>query len=126
MLRADESKIMQILLNLLSNAVKFTSPGGTIRVRARRYGDGGVEISMKDDGIGVADKHLAAIFERFRQVDSTLSRRFDGTGLGLPLARKMVELHDGTLRFDSKLGVGTKVTLVFPAERVIDLADAAQ
>ncbi len=98
----------------------------TVRVRARRHGDGGVEISVKDDGIGVADKHLAVVFEPFRQVDSALSRRFEGTGLGLPLAKKMVELHDGTLRFDSKLGVGTTVTQIFPADRVIDLADAAQ
>jgi PAS domain S-box-containing protein len=126
LLRADESKLKQILLNLLSNAVKFTSPGGTVRVRARRHGDGGIEISVKDDGIGVADEHRAVIFEPFRQVDSTLSRRFEGTGLGLPLAKKLVELHDGTLRFDSKLGVGTTVTLIFPADRVIDVADAAQ
>ncbi|MFP6741754.1 MAG: ATP-binding protein, partial [Alphaproteobacteria bacterium] len=126
LLRADESKIKQILLNLLSNAVKFTPPGGTVRVRARRHSDGGVELSVRDNGIGVAAENQAVVFEPFRQVDSTLSRRFDGTGLGLPLAKQMVELHDGTLRFESKLGVGTTVTLIFPADRVIDLADAAQ
>lgn len=126
LLRADESKIKQILLNLLSNAVKFTPPGGTVRVRAGRHSDGGVELSVRDDGIGVAAENQALVFEPFRHVDSTLSRRFDGTGLGLPLAKQMVELHDGTLRFERNLGVGTTVTLIFPADRVIDLADTAQ
>ena len=126
LIRADESKVKQILLNLLSNAVKFTPSGGTIRVRARRHRGGGLEISVKDNGIGIAGEDVALVFEPFRQVDSTLSRKFDGTGLGLPLVKKMNELHGGTVRIKSKLGAGTTVTVVFPADRVIDLANAAQ
>jgi signal transduction histidine kinase len=126
LLRADESKVKQMLLNLLSNAVKFTPQRGSIQVRARRHGDGGVEISVTDSGIGIANEDLATVFEPFRQVDSSLSRRFEGTGLGLPLVKKMIELHDGMMTIDSKLGAGTTVTLIFPAERVIDMANAAQ
>ena len=125
LLRADEGKVKQILTNLLSNAVKFTLPGGRVRIRARLV-DGGIEIAVKDTGIGIAPPDITLVLAPFGQVDSTLSRKFEGTGLGLPLVKSMIELHGGTLRLDSTLGVGTTVTVAFPAERVMGIADAAQ
>ena len=81
---------------------------------------------MKDTGIGIASQDIAMALEPFGQVDSALSRKFEGAGLGLPLVKSMIELHGGALRIDSTLGVGTTVTVAFPAERVRGIAAAAQ
>jgi signal transduction histidine kinase len=109
----DERKIKQVLLNLLSNAVKFTPEGGKVAVRALRA-DGGVEISVSDTGIGIAPEDQAAIFEEFRQVGSDYARKREGTGLGLALARRFVELHGGRLRVESEIGKGSTFTFSIP------------
>jgi signal transduction histidine kinase len=110
---ADERKFKQILLNLLSNAVKFTPDGGRISVRATRI-DGSAEIAVSDTGIGIAPADQEAIFEEFRQVGSDVVRKREGTGLGLTLTRKFVELHGGTVRVASELGKGSTFTFTIP------------
>jgi GAF domain-containing protein/anti-sigma regulatory factor (Ser/Thr protein kinase) len=109
----DERKIKQVLLNLLSNAVKFTPEGGQISLKASRR-DGAVEISVTDTGIGIAPEDQAAIFEEFRQVGSDDARKHEGTGLGLTLAKKFVELHGGRIRVESELGRGSTFTFTLP------------
>jgi len=117
-LHAEERALKQILLNLLSNAIKFTPDGGRISISASVPEDGGLELRVIDTGIGIAMEDTARAMSSFGQVDSRLERKYEGTGLGLTLARDLVELHDGTLRLDSEVGVGTTVTIRFPAERV--------
>ncbi|MEW5703861.1 MAG: ATP-binding protein [Pseudomonadota bacterium] len=115
--RADGIKVKQILLNLLSNAIKFTPKGGAVTVEIWRSPNGGLLISVKDNGIGIAAEDIPKALAPFGQVDSSLSRRYPGTGLGLPLTKKLVELHGGTLTLASAPDQGTKVTLWFPPER---------
>ncbi len=110
----DRQRVRQILLNLLANAVKFTvRDGGPIRVTARSSGDG-VEIAVSDSGIGIALKEQVRIFEEFTQVDRGPSRRLDGTGLGLALTKKMVEMVGGSIRVESALGLGSTFTVWLP------------
>lgn len=120
----DVRLLKQILLNLLSNAIKFTPEGGSITLTAGRdlgggLWGGGLWLSVQDTGIGIARQHHELVFEPFEQVDSIRSRRYPGTGLGLPIARKIVELHGGTLDLESALAEGTKITLRLPAARVL-------
>ncbi len=117
MLRVDLRRVRQVLLNVLGNAVKFTPAGGTIRITAARR-DAALIIAIVDNGIGIAPHDIPKALERFGQVDNSLARRYEGTGLGLPLSKRLMELHDGALEIDSALGVGTTVTLVFPAHRL--------
>ena len=105
----DERKIKQILLNLLSNAVKFTPEGGRIGIDARQA-DGGVEISVSDTGIGIAPEDQPKIFEEFRQVGADYAHKVEGTGLGLTLAKKFVELHGGKIWVESQVGKGSTFT----------------
>jgi signal transduction histidine kinase len=109
----DERKIRQILLNLLSNAVKFTPEGGRIGITAVPA-DGAVEISVSDTGIGIAPEDQDAIFEEFRQVGSDYARKREGTGLGLTLAKKFVELHGGKIWVKSEVGKGSTFTFTLP------------
>jgi signal transduction histidine kinase len=109
----DERKLKQILLNLLSNAVKFTPEGGRIRVTAQPT-DSGVEISVQDTGIGISPEDQAAIFEEFRQVGSDHAGKREGTGLGLALAKKFVELHGGKIWVQSEAGKGSTFTFTLP------------
>jgi signal transduction histidine kinase len=109
----DERKIKQILLNLLSNAVKFTPDGGRIGVRAGRV-EGGVEIAVSDTGIGIAPEDQAAIFEEFRQVGTDVIHKREGTGLGLALTKRFVELHGGRIRIESEPGKGSTFTCTLP------------
>ncbi|MBI4968501.1 MAG: PAS domain S-box protein [Rhodospirillales bacterium] len=118
-LRADPRRMKQILLNLLSNAVKFTPDGGTVTMRARRDEAGAMELSVADTGIGMDQAGIATALTKFGQVDSGLARRHEGTGLGLPLAQGLVELHGGTLTIASAKGVGTTVTVTLPASRIV-------
>jgi signal transduction histidine kinase len=122
-LRADRRRFRQILLNLLSNALKFTNLGGTVTVRVYRQAEGLV-MQVNDTGIGIAPQDFSKALEPFGQVDSSLARKYEGTGLGLPLTRQMVELHGGTLALDSVLGQGTCVTVNLPAWR-LNLGEAA-
>jgi signal transduction histidine kinase len=110
---ADERKVRQVVLNLLSNAVKFTPEGGRVAVGGARA-DGDVEISVSDTGIGIAQDEQEAIFEEFRQADSDYTRKREGTGLGLTLARKFVELHGGRIWVKSELGKGSTFTFTLP------------
>ncbi len=110
---ADERKLKQILLNLLSNAVKFTPDGGHVDVIARRE-PGRVVIAVRDTGIGIAPEDQAAVFEEFRQVGTDYTRKQEGTGLGLALARRFVELHGGHLTLESALGKGSTFTFDIP------------
>jgi signal transduction histidine kinase len=110
---ADERKVRQVVLNLLSNAVKFTPDGGRVAVDAT-WVDGGVEIAVSDTGIGIAPEDQAAVFEEFRQVGSDQSRKSEGTGLGLALARKFVELHGGRIWLTSEVGKGSTFAFTLP------------
>ena len=113
---ADERKVKQILLNLLSNAVKFTPEGGRVEVRAEAV-NGSIEVAVSDTGIGIAPEDQEAIFEEFRQVGSDYARKREGTGLGLSLTRRLVELHGGTVRVKSELGHGSTFTFTLPLSR---------
>ncbi len=119
-LMADERALKQIIINLLSNAIKFTPPGGKVTVRAGIAGDGGFRISISDTGIGMAAEDIATALTPFAQVESSFSHKQDGTGLGLPLVKSLVELHGGTLEIVSEPGVGTNVHAWFPAARIIE------
>ena len=123
-LRADERRVRQILINLLSNAVKFTQRGGTIRLIAY-VDEREFVVQVADTGIGMAKEDIPRALERFGQLDSDLNRKYEGTGLGLPLTKKLAELHGGRLEIESELCVGTKVTVAFPAERLIEQSAAA-
>ena len=109
----DERKIKQILLNLLSNAVKFTPEGGRVDVDAVSS-DGVVEISVSDTGIVIAPQDQETIFEEFRQVGTDYAQKREGTGLGLTLTRKFVELHGGKIWVESELGKGSTFTFTLP------------
>jgi len=113
---ADERKFRQIMLNLLSNAVKFTPDGGSVSVTAKPNEDS-VEISVADTGPGIAPEDHAAVFEEFKQVGSNSAHKAEGTGLGMPLAKRFVELHGGRIRLDSAPGQGATFTISLPLRR---------
>jgi len=117
-LTADRRRIKQILLNLVSNAVKFTPEGGRVTVQAGRDGNGDLVLSVRDTGIGIAPEDIPKVMERFGQVDSHLSRKHEGTGLGLPLSRQLAKLHGGDLTLASVPDQGTTVTITLPAARL--------
>jgi signal transduction histidine kinase len=112
-IKGDERKVKQVLLNLLSNAVKFTPEGGQVGVQAR-LADGFAEISVTDTGVGIAPEDHEAVFEEFRQVGSDYAKKHEGTGLGLTLSRRFVELHGGKIWVKSQLGEGATFTFTLP------------
>ena len=109
----------QILLNLLSNAVKFTLDGGEVRVSSFLK-NGGLVITVSDTGIGIAAGDIPKVMTSFGQVDSKVSRKYEGSGLGLPLAKHLVELHGGTLTLESQVDVGTTVSIILPSSRIVE------
>jgi signal transduction histidine kinase len=111
---ADKRKLKQILSNLLGNAVKFTPGGGSVTLSVRREPSRGCVIRVEDTGIGIAPEDIAKALSPFGQIDSDLSRKYEGTGLGLPLSKAFAEQHGGGLQLESKLGGGTRVTVVIP------------
>jgi two-component system sensor histidine kinase/response regulator len=119
---ADPTKLQQILINLLSNAVKFTRPGGEVRLTIGIGKTGYLELRVSDTGIGIAPDKIEVALTPFGQVDSGLSRKYDGVGLGLPLTKRLVELHGGSMRLESELDRGTDVTVAFPRERLVERA----
>ncbi|MCH8183279.1 MAG: PAS domain S-box protein [Proteobacteria bacterium] len=122
---ADKRMIKQILLNLLSNAIKFTRPGGEVSLTVRLTDAGGMEFTVADTGIGMTERDIETAMAVFGQVEGALSRRHDGTGLGLPLVKSLAELHGGRLRIDSTPGQGTAVHVWFPPTRLATAAVAA-
>jgi len=116
-LYADKRRIKQILLNLLSNAIKFTEPGGEISVEAMVAAAGDIIFRVTDTGIGMNELELAKAMEQFGQVDSSHARKYEGSGLGLPLTVGLVALHNGVFNIESEKGEGTAVTISFPQER---------
>jgi two-component system cell cycle sensor histidine kinase PleC len=117
--RADRTRLLQVLINLMSNAVKFTPDDGQITLAAAVSDAGDLVFSVTDTGIGMTEPEIAIALEPFGQVDSTLARAFEGTGLGLPLALKLTELHGGRMEVTSIKGRGTTVNVILPAERVL-------
>jgi signal transduction histidine kinase len=115
---AVERMIRQIVINLVGNAIKFTPPGGAVHLSGRMRSDGGYEISVRDTGVGMSEKEMAHAMMPFGQNDNRFTGKHEGTGLGLPLAKAMLELHDGTLTMSSIPDIGTTVTMILPAERV--------
>ena len=122
MLRADERKMKQILINLISNSIKFTHAGGQVSISVHNDPQNGFVFEVADTGIGIAPGDIEKALQPFGQIDSDLNRKYAGTGLGLPLASELAEIHDGKLELRSELNVGTTVTVQFPIERTICLS----
>ena len=118
-IRADEQQVRRVLVNLLSNAIKFTPAGGGITLSARENDAGGIEMSVRDTGIGIPEDKIAKVMEPFEQVENSFTRTRAGTGLGLPLTKAMVEAHGGTLTLSSVYGKGTCACVCIPAQRVV-------
>ena len=119
-IRVDERKLKQILVNLLSNAVKFTPDGGSVIVCAVVDEAKEFIISVADTGIGIEPEFMPRLYEPFAQAESGLDRKYEGTGLGLPLTKAMVKLHDGVMDIESRLGIGTTVTIRLPEYRIVN------
>jgi PAS domain S-box-containing protein len=116
---ADERSVRQVLVNVLSNAIKFTPKGGDVAVSARLEPDGAIALAVVDTGIGMAQDDIPQALSPFRQLEGSHGRKYGGTGLGLSLIKAMLDLHEGALHVDSKLGAGTTVTAKFPPRRTI-------
>ena len=114
-IHGDERAIKQILINLLSNAIKFTPLGGEVVVEIKAGPNGATFLIVRDTGIGMAPEDIPTALTPFGQIDASFARRFEGTGLGLPIVKSLIEQHGGELRLTSELGVGTTATAVFPA-----------
>src|SRR5205085_8980851 len=110
---ADVRKLKQVLFNLATNAIKFTPAGGSVRIAARDVGDG-VEIAVSDTGVGISAADQSRLFREFTQVDGSLTRRHEGTGLGLALTKRLVELHGGRIAVRSAPGAGSTFTVCLP------------
>ncbi|MDD5587139.1 MAG: ATP-binding protein [Alphaproteobacteria bacterium] len=118
-IRGEEKAIKQILTNLLTNAIKFTPEGGIVTLSAQIADDGRMAITVEDTGIGMKPEDIPVALTPFGQIESVLSRKNQGTGLGLPLTKALVELHGGELKMESEVGKGTSINVLFPTERVV-------
>lgn len=123
-IRGDAVKFRQIFTNLLSNAIKFTQVGGSVTVEALRATDGGVTILVRDTGVGMTEHEIQIALTPFGQVDGSRTRWREGTGLGLPIAKALVELHGGRLDIRSDKKLGTEVAVILPSRHVVSAADA--
>ena len=119
-IRADQRGVKQVLLNLLSNAVKFTQPGGSVMLYAETNPEQGVDIVVADTGVGMTETDIAVALLPFGQIDSNLGRKHQGTGLGLPLCKSLLELHGARMIIASRPGIGTTITARFPPARVVE------
>jgi two-component system cell cycle sensor histidine kinase PleC len=115
----DERALRQIAINLLSNAVKFTPAGGAVAVKVGWTASGGQYLSVKDDGPGIPEKELPLVMSAFGRGDMALRQAEEGSGLGLPIVKGLVELHGGVFTLKSRLREGTEAVVVLPAERVL-------
>jgi PAS domain S-box-containing protein len=122
---ADETALKRVVLNLLSNAVKFSGPGSTVTVRGEILEDGRLRFSVEDHGIGMAPEEVPLALTPFRQINTGLQRKYEGTGLGLPIAKQLVELHGGELVIESAPGLGTTVRVLLPESRLTRSAVSA-
>jgi signal transduction histidine kinase len=113
-LAADETRVKQIIINLLSNAIKFTPAGGVVTVAARHRSDSMIEITVADTGIGMKPEDIPIAMQPFRQIETPTNRKYEGTGIGLPLTKALVEAHNGEMALESAAGVGTTVTVTLP------------
>jgi two-component system sensor histidine kinase BarA len=116
LMHSDAGRIQQVLYNLLSNAIKFTPPAGSVRLDVGRHGEDRVCIIVADTGPGIPESQQATVFEKFRQVDSSVTREHEGTGLGLPISRELTHMLGGTIRLDSEPGKGTTFTVILPTK----------
>ena len=114
----DPAKLTQILVNLLSNAVKFTAPGGQVRLKVEQRVHRGITFRVEDTGIGMSADQIPIALAPFGQISNSLTRKHDGVGLGLPLTKRLVELHGGTIEIDSEPGKGTIASVHLPEERL--------
>ena len=119
-MRADILRVKQIIINLLSNAIKFSHAGGTVVISVKRKTTGGMFLKVTDRGIGMDSEGVACALETFGQVDNKYNRKFEGTGLGLPLVKRLAEAHGGRLSIESMLGEGTVVSVHFPKTRLVE------
>ena len=115
MIIADKTKIKQVALNLLANAMKFTPDGGSVGITASRHG-GEVRVAVWDTGIGISPEDCGKLFQPFLQLDNTRTRKYEGTGLGLHLSRKFVELHGGRIWVESAPGKGSRFSFTLPPD----------
>lgn len=125
-IRGDAAKMRQIVSNLVMNAVKFTREDGRVLVEAVRRPDGGAVLLVRDTGVGMSEDEIRVALMPFGQVDGTRSRWREGTGLGLPIARALVELHGGRLEIRSVKGTGTEVAVTLPARHQVSIAEARE
>jgi signal transduction histidine kinase len=120
---ADQDLLSQVWINLIHNSIKFTPVGGTVRVGLHRQGSNVVEFCITDTGIGIAEEDQVRIFERFYKADKSRDRSIAGSGLGLSITKKILEMHKGTIEVQSKLGQGTQFTICLPIDPARALAD---
>lgn len=124
LVRGDSSKLQQVFSNLVSNAIKFTLRDGAVKIEAMGLADGGVGVMIRDTGVGMSAQELKLATTPFGQVDGSRSRWREGTGLGLPIARSLVELHGGHLKIDSEKGRGTEVGIFLPSATTLNIREA--
>ena len=123
-LNGDETALKRVLVNLLANAVKFSEAGTCVTVRSALAPEGQFSLAVEDQGIGMAPEEIPLAMTPFQQVDIGLRRKYEGTGLGLPIAKELVDLHGGQLKIESERGKGTTVTILLPANRVTVMPSA--
>lgn len=121
----DILRLRQVILNLLSNAIKFTEAGGQVEIGAYQSADGDLHLYIQDTGVGMDPSDVEDALAPFTQLDSSLSRKFEGTGLGLPLTKKLAELHGGEMKIDTAPGLGTTASIILPRSRMVQVDDEA-
>lgn len=126
LVRGDPAKLGQIFTNLISNAIKFTRPGGSVAVDAVRSTDGGVVVKVQDTGVGMSEDEISVALTPFGQVDGSRARWREGAGLGLPIAKALVELHGGTLEVYSERSRGTQVSVILPSPHHVSVAEGRE
>lgn len=125
MIRGDSVKLRQVFMNLISNGIKFTRSGGTVTIRATRQADGGALVEIADTGIGMSEEEIKIALTPFGQVDSSRARWREGTGLGLPISKSLIELHSGKLGIVSEKDIGTTVSVVLPSRHAVTALNQA-
>jgi two-component system cell cycle sensor histidine kinase PleC len=118
---ADERLLLQIVANLVTNAIKFTPEGGTVRIYVSASPQKGIVIRVTDTGIGIAPENIERVLRPFEQVETSYSRKHGGSGLGLPYAKRLTELHGGELKIESELAKGTAVMVTLPPSRLVEV-----